>query len=104
MGAWAGKRERPCPNMDSARFLDQSRAMDPSPIYRDARARRYLGSSPAVAQTTPPLIWRVALPCSANAEHGDCQVSVPLTHSEGIRVRDQPNIPKACAAYVLPFR
>ena len=26
MGAWAGKRERPCPNLDHARSLDQSQS------------------------------------------------------------------------------
>src|SRR5271155_2078358 len=36
----------------------------------------------------PSLIWQVALPCYASAERGDDQVSVPLTHSEVIRVRD----------------
>src|ERR1700719_2588049 len=34
MGARAGKRERPRPNMDQARSLDQSRATEPSSIYR----------------------------------------------------------------------
>jgi len=33
-----------------------------------------------------------------DAERGDCQVSVTLTHSEVIRVRDRPNIPKSCTA------
>jgi hypothetical protein len=37
----------------------------------------------------------VALPCYANAERGDGQVSVPLTHSEVIRVRDAHSLSPA---------
>jgi hypothetical protein len=50
----------------------------------------------ATWRARPLLIWRVALPCYASAERGDWRVSVPLTHSEVIRVRDRPNIPKPC--------
>lgn len=47
----------------------------------------------------PLLIWQVALSCYASAERGDRQVSVPLTHSEVIRVRDRPNIPKPSTVF-----
>ena len=43
----------------------------------------------------PLLIQQVALSCYAvAAERRDCQASALPTHSEVIRVRDRPNIPK----------
>lgn len=66
----------------------------PSALWRHAARGPHGSQSP----TRSLLICQVALPCYANAERGDCQVSVPLTHSEVIRVRDRPNIPKPCTA------
>src|SRR5579862_9721634 len=40
MGSWAGKRERPCSNMDHARSLEQSRRADSFPIARETSTVR----------------------------------------------------------------
>lgn len=57
----------------------------PGPIRHQTK---FSFDSPSGDVPRPLLIWQVALPCYANAERGYWLVSVPLTHSEVIRVRD----------------
>ena len=87
------KRKRKTKSVKKLRSLSLFRRRrhprPPTPRGRTRENRRGLPARPlATCHLRPSLIWQVALPRYANAERGDGQVSVPLTHSEVIRVRD----------------
>src|ERR1700681_3374191 len=59
MGAWAGKRQRPCANMDNARSLDQS-CVDHEFIKSKPLGTRGARVLSRIFAQDPPSTWAIA--------------------------------------------